>query len=111
MIPDGYTNLSEQVRVLNLNMEQPIALASKLEYHLTKVDVHYVFSGEDEIHLKRKRECVEEYKEFSLKGEFGLFSHASTEIVILTIKDALYIRPETAPMALCGTGNVWNVVF
>ena len=110
-IPSGYTFLSERVGVVKLNMDQPIELANKLEYHLTKIDVHYLYDGEDEIRLKPKMDCSDENRTYSPEEDYGLFSDSPTQVVKLTKKEALYIGPEIAHMALCGTGTVKKLVF
>ena len=110
-ISEGYTALSHRVGVVKLNLNQPIELANKLEYHLDKIDIHYVFDGEDEIRLKSKMNCGDEYKPYNSEEDYGLFSDPPTEVVILGSKQALYLGPETAHMALCGTGCVKKLVF
>ena len=67
----GYTTLSERVGVVKLNMDQPIVLADKLEYHLINIDVHYVFDGEDEIRLKPKVDCNEEFRPYISDEDYG----------------------------------------
>ena len=110
-IPSGYTSLSERVGVVKLNMDQPIKLADKLEYHRVKADIHYVFDGEDEIRLKEIINCENEYQPYNPNEDYGLFSDIPNDVVLLCSKQALYLGPETAHMALCGTGSVKKLVF
>jgi YhcH/YjgK/YiaL family protein len=110
-VPNGFTALSDNVGLVKLDMEQPIKLADKLEYHRKKIDIHYIYSGLDQIQLKLTSACTEEFKAYDLHDDYGLYSDQATKILFLKKNDAIYLGPEMAHMALCGKGPVQKVVF
>lgn len=114
-LPNGFPTEPEELgtglKVVPLQIEQPIDLHDKLEYHRSAFDLHYVAEGEDLFRLKPLNNCRLEYKSYDEKNDYGLYSDETEEEINLRAGDAILIDTNIAHMALCGKGAVKKLVF
>lgn len=110
-IPKGYTALSDSLAVVKLEVEQPIELADKLEFHRKAIDLHYVVVGTDQVHTKALSNCGKLHLAYKEAEDYGLYADKPEEVLKLEAGQGIYLGPETAHMALCGTGTVQKLVF
>lgn len=110
-IPKGFSEITERVGVVKLEIEQPVELADKLEFHRKAIDLHYVVSGIDKVYQKPLANCTDLYLQYQEKDDYDLYSDEPAQVMELSNGYAIYFGSEMAHMALCGKGKVQKLIF
>ena len=109
--PNEPIHLAEGLIAIPLDLDQPIALADKLEYHSKALDLHLTLEGCDQFNFKSLEDCNEEHRPYDIGDDYGLYSDLPDSTFESGPGDAVLIDTNLAHMALCGNGKVKKLVF
>ena len=110
-LPSGRSEIGPTLYVVKIKGDQPIEMANCLEYHQKWFDLHYTCQGIDVIQAKPLNTCEQELKPYQEDADYGLYSDKPVEIISIPEGNVCFIGPETAHMAMCGTGPLDKLVF